>query len=149
MAYRPAVFLTWKELFDVLPQHEEIWAFLRTCNRQHTTVLLCRMATFLYFDRLRQNSQQTIQTQKYLIGNFLDKEVLKRARARIQGSVEYRVAFHLQQVLTLLKWTLLYSSPAGGIDPGETQDTRYALGRCLLKANDLFLTKKMQLEIEA
>jgi hypothetical protein len=149
MPYRPAVFLTWKELFDELPTHEEIWTFLRTCNRQNTAVLLARMATHLYIDRFRRDSAQTIQTQRYLIANFLDKEVLRRAEARIQGSVEYRLAFHLQQVLTLLKWTIVHSMAAGGIDPETGQESRWSLGRCLLKTNDLFLSKKMQSEIDA
>jgi len=149
MPYRPAVFLTWKELFDELPNHEEIWEFLRTCNRQSTAVLLARMATHLYIDRFRRDSAQTIQIQRYLIVNFLDKEVLRRAEERIRGSVEYRLAFHLQQVLTLLKWTIVHSMPAGGIDPGAEQESRLSLGRCLLKTNDLFLSKTMQSEIDA
>jgi hypothetical protein len=149
MPYRPAVFITWKELFDELPVHEEIWSFLRTCNRQDTAVLLARMATHLYIDRFRRDSTQTIQTHKYLIANFLDKEVLRRAQERVEGSGHFRIAFHLQQVLTLLKWTVIHAIPDGGIDPGAVQETRYSLGRCLLKTNDLFLSQKMQSEIDA
>lgn len=149
MPYRPAVFVTWKELFDELPSHEEIWSFLRTCNRQNTVVLLARMATHLYIDRFRRDSKQTIKTQNYLIVNFLDQEVLRRMKERIQGSVEYRLAFHLQQVLTVLKWTIIHSTAVGGIDPGARQESRCSLGRCLLKTNDLFLSKKMRSEIAA
>lgn len=139
-----AVFLTWKELFDQSPSEQEVVGVLRTMNRESTVVLLSRMGIHLFLDQSRQDASETIYLQGFLISNFFDLEILGRWKTRMPGAkIDYRRAFHPQQILTILKWTLLHALPVGGLEPDRDKDARFALGRCLLKTNDLLMTKQM------
>jgi hypothetical protein len=145
---RFAVFLTWEELFGRAPTELEVHEVLRTFNRQNTVLLLARLAFLLFLDRFLCESAQTIQLQGFLIVNFFDDEILNQAKLKFPSEhLDYRRAFHLQQVLTILKWTVLYAAPNGGIEPDPDSAARFALGRCLLKTSDLLLSVSMKADI--
>lgn len=83
--------------------------------------------------------------QGFLIANFWDDTVLDQAKRKLPSArLDFRRAFHLQQILTLLKWTLLYGAPVGGLEPDVDRSARYELGKCLLKTSDLLMSTKMQ-----
>src|SRR5713226_1772203 len=148
MAKQWAVFLTWKELFDQSPTEEDVLEVIRTLNRQSTVVLLSRLGTHLFVDQFRQNTSETIYLQGFLISNFWDEEVLNRAKETIpKARLDFRRAFHPQQILTLLKSVILHALPIGGMEPDKDKTARCALGRCLLKTNDLLMSEQMATRI--
>jgi hypothetical protein len=148
MARQWAVFLTWKELFDRFPSEGEVSEVICTFNRESTVVLLSRLGIHLFLDQFRRNTAETVYLQGFLISNFLDDEVFNRAKERMpQARLDFRRAFHSQQVLTLLKSTILHALPVGGLEPDKDKDARFALGRCLLKTNDLLMSQQMTREI--
>jgi hypothetical protein len=148
MAKQWAVFLTWKELFDQSPTEEEVSEVIHEFNRESTVVLLSRMGIHLFLDRFRANKSETIYLQGFLISNFLDSEVLKRWKERMPtAQIDFRRAFHPQQILTALKLAVLHALPIGGLEPDEDNNARFALGRCLLKTNDLLLSEQMATQI--
>lgn len=145
MDERLAVYLTWQELFQELPQKEEVCRVLRGLNRQSTILLLARIAMHLYLDRLRGNTKETIQLQSFLISNFWNDDVLNRAKEKFGTErLDFRRAFHLQQVLTLLKWAILNARTTGGTEPDSDKEARYELGSCMLKTSDLLLSTGMR-----
>jgi len=148
MAKQWAVFLTWKELFDQSPTEEEVSQVISKLNRESTVVLLSRLGTHLFLDQFRQDTQGTLYLQSFLVSNFWDPEVLSRAKEKIpKARLDFRRAFHTQQVLTLLKSTILHALPVGGMEPDKDQNARFALGRCLLKTNDLLMSEQMAARI--
>jgi hypothetical protein len=149
MAKQWAVFLTWKELFDQSPTEEEVSAVIRKFNRESVVVLLSRMGIHLFLDKFRANAAETIFLQGFLISNFLDREVLNRWKERMPtAQIDFRRAFHSQQILTALKLAALQAIPIGGLEPDKDENARFALGRCLLKTNDLLLSERMTTEID-
>jgi hypothetical protein len=143
-----AVFVTWKELFDYAPTEQEVLEVLRGFNRESTIVLLSRMGIHLFLDQFRQILTETIDLQAFLMSNFLDEDVLGRWRKRLPNEpLHFRRGFHSQQILTVLKWIILYALPIGGGEPDRDKEARYALGRCLLKTNDLLMSEKMAADI--
>jgi hypothetical protein len=145
MQNRFAVFITWDELYGSLPTKEEVCDVLKQFNRQSTILLLARIGIHLFLERFRRKDQETIELQSFLIRNFWNDEVLDQAKKKLGSErLDFRRGFHLQQVLTLLKWAVLYASPTGGIEPDKDIDARYALGTCLLKASDLLLSTPMR-----
>ncbi len=143
-----AVFLTWKELFDQAPTEKEVSEAAHKFNRETTIVLLSRMGIHLFLDRVRENAPETIFLQGFLISNFLDREVLDRWKERMPtAQINVRRAFHPQQILTALKLATLHALPIGGLDPDEDKNARFALGRCLLKTNDLLMSEQMATQI--
>src|SRR2546425_11463430 len=106
MKNRAAVYLTWEDLFGKVPAETEIYEVIEKCNRQSTVVLLARLAIHMFLDQFRRNAAETIDLQSFLIANFWDDEVLGRAREKFGSArLDFRRGFHLQQILTLLKWT--------------------------------------------
>ncbi len=143
-----AVFLTWKELFDESPGEEEVSSVIRTFNRESSVVLLSRMGIHLFLDQFRSDRSETIFLQGFLISNFLDDEVLNRWKQRMPDSpIDFRRAFHPQQILTTLKLTVIHALPTGGLELDKDKTARLALGRCLLKMNDLLMSKQMEKQI--
>ncbi len=148
MARQWAVFLTWKELFDQSPTEEEVSEVIRKFNRESTVVLLSRMGIHLFLDKFRADASETIFLQGFLISNFLDREVFNRWKERMPtAKIDFRRAFHPQQILTALKLTVLHAIPIGGLEPDKDANARFALGRCLLKTNDLLLSEQMATQI--
>jgi hypothetical protein len=143
-----AVFLTWKELFGQSPTEEEVSEVIRKFNRESAVVLLSRMGIHLFLDRSRDNSSETIFLQGFLISNFLDHEVLSRWKERMPtAQIDFRRAFHPQQILTTLKLAVLHALPIGGLEPDKDKNARLAMGRCLLKTNDLLMSDRMATQI--
>ncbi len=148
MAKQWAVFLTWKELFDHSPTEEEVAEVIRKFNRESTVVLLSRMGIHLFLDRFRADASETIFLQGFLISNFLDREVLNRLKERLPtAKIDFRRAFHQQQILTALKLAVRHTTPIGGLEPDKDANARFALGRCLLKTNDLLPSEQMATQI--
>lgn len=148
MLQQTAVYLTWEELCDTVPTETEVRDVLRTFNRQSTVVLLARLAIHLFLDQSRRNTSETIYLQIFLISNFMDDRILDRAKQRMPTArVDFRRVFHLQQILTVLKWTILDALPSGGIEPDKDKDARFTMGRCLLKTSDLLLSTRMKQQI--
>jgi hypothetical protein len=145
---RFAVFLTWKDLFDQIPTEDEVLAVIRTFNRQSTIVLLSRIGVHLFVDQFRQNASETISLQGFLISNFLDLDILNRWKNKMPNAhFDFHRAFHPQQILTMIKLAVLYALPVGGLEPDKNSDARFALGRCLLKTNDLLMSQQMATDI--
>lgn len=143
-----AVFVTWKELFDQSPTEDEVLAPIREFNRQSTVVLLSRIGIHLFLDRQRGNRADTLYLQGFLAANFWDDDVLDRAKQRMpRAQLDARPGFHPQQVLSLVKSVILHALPTGGREPDRDKEARFALGRCLLKTNDLLLSNQMAAEI--
>src|SRR5579862_5855745 len=143
-----AVFVTWKELFDEAPTLEQVMEVVRTLNRESTLVLLCRLAIHLFLDQFRQKKNETLYLQGYLVSNFLDDAVLTRLKERMPNAeLDFRRSFHSQQILTLLKLTAVHSLSNGGLEPDRDSAARFALGRCLIKTNDLLMSNQMASEI--
>src|SRR5260370_15603298 len=148
MAKQWAVFLTWKELFDQSPTEEEVSEVLRNFNRESTVVLLSRIGIHLFLDKFRADASETIFLQGFLISNFLDLEFFSRWKERMPTArIDFRRAFHPQQILTALKSAVLHTLPIGGLEPDKDKNARFALGRCLLKTNDLLLSEQMATQI--
>src|ERR1700688_1339687 len=145
MLQQTAVYVTWEELFKETPKHEEIFAVIRELNRQSTVVLLARLAAHLFLDEFRGVPSETIDLQRFLVSNFLDDHILGQAKKVMATErLDYRRPFHTQQILTFLKWAVLYALAVGGSQPDSDADARFALGRALLKTNDLLLTQHMK-----
>jgi hypothetical protein len=83
MLQQTAVYLTWEELFDTLPTETEVRDVIRTFNRQSTVVLLARLAIQLFLDQCRRDTAETIYLQSFLISDFMDDELLDRAKQRM------------------------------------------------------------------
>jgi hypothetical protein len=148
MLQQTAVYITWEELFKEIPTHEEIFAVIREFNRQSTVVLLARLAGHLFLDEFRRIPSETIDLQSFLVSNFLDDHILDQAKKVMPNErLDYRRPFHTQQILNFLKWAILYALAVGGSQPDSDADARFALGRALLKTNDLLLTQRMKDEI--
>src|SRR6266404_2220367 len=130
------------------PQKQRSATSFKTLNRQSTVVLLARLAIHIFLDQSRRDTSETIYLQSFLISNFMDDEVLDRAKQRMPNArVDFRRAFHLQQILTRLKWTIQIALPSGGIEPDKDRDARFRLGRCLLKTSDLLFPTSMKEQI--
>lgn len=137
--------MTWEDLFGILPTKDEVVRQLRTLNRLHTVILLCRINTHLFLDSSRTNPRETVELQRFLGGSFLDEEVVQKANRKFGGDrLDFRRAFHFQQILTTLKWALLEGSATQGIRPDADDIARQQLGRCLIKVNDLLLSPQMR-----
>lgn len=135
-------------MVDKVPTETEVRDVIQRLNRQSTVVLLARLATHLFLDQFHGNASETIYLQGFLISTFMDDEVLDRAKQRMPNAqLDFRRAFHLQQILTVLKWTILNALPSGGIEPDKDKDARFALGRCLLKTSDLLFPMRMKEQI--
>jgi hypothetical protein len=148
MLQQTAVYITWEELFKDIPTYEEVVAVIREFNRQSSVVLLARLATHLFVDDFRGIPSETVDLQTFLISNFFDDHVLNRARQVMPTErLDFRRPFHSQQILTFLRWTVLHALPVGGTQPDSDANARFALGRALLKTNDLLLTQRMKDEI--
>lgn len=144
---RTVVYITWKELFDERPSQSSLIEFVRTLNRENTLALLARIMSLLFLDRALARSDETIKLQSFLISNFFDAEVFDRAKERLGVErLDFRVAFHPQQVLLLMKWVLLNALPSGGTQ-SDTDEWRHALGRALLKTSDMLMTSQMAAKI--
>jgi hypothetical protein len=144
-----AVYLTWEELFGNIPTEEEVRQVLLTLNRQSTLVLLARLGIHLFLDQFRRNASETTYLQSFLISNFWDDEVLNRAKEKMGAArIDFRRAFHSQQILTLLKWATLHARANGGFEPDTDKDARFLLGRCLLKTSDLLFSRSMRSDID-
>lgn len=140
-----AVFLTWEELYGTIPHEAEVRDVISTFNCQSTAVLLARLGIHLFLDTFHRNTQEAVEMQGFLIANFWDDTVLDQAKRKMPSArLDFRRAFHLQQILTLLKWVLLYGAPVGGLEPDVDTSARYELGKCLLKTSDLLMSTKMQ-----
>lgn len=145
MENRAAVYLTWEELFGQVPSETEVHRVIQKFNRQSTVVLLARLGIHMFLDQFRRNTAETIYLQSFLVANFWDDDVLSQAKKKFGSArLDFRRAFHLQQILTLLKWTVLHALPSGGIEPDTDRDARFALGRCLLMTSDLLLSTSMR-----
>src|ERR1700722_6782745 len=139
------VYLTWKDLFGVIPKENEVLEVIQRFNRQSTAVLLSRLGIQLFLDQARRNTEETIYLQSFLVANFWDDDVLNRAKEKFPTDrLSFRRAFHLQQILTLLKWTVIHGRSVGGIEPDKDQKARFELGRCMLKTSDLLLSVSMR-----
>lgn len=144
LAKKWAVFVTWEELYGKSPTEDEVWSVLRTFNRESTVTLLARIGTHLAIDQFREKTDETIYLQRFLVSNFLDQEVQDRCKEKMPNErIDFRRPFHSQQVLTAIKWAILQALPDGGLEPDKDADARFALGRCLLKTNDLLMTRQM------
>jgi hypothetical protein len=140
-----AVFITWEELYGEIPTEAEVRTVLQQLNRQSTVLLLARIGIHLFLERIRANNKETAELQSFLIANFWNEDVLAQAKKILGGQrLDFRRGFHLQQVLTLLKWAMVDSQAIGGVEPDKTQDARYQLGSCLLKTSDLLLSSSMR-----
>lgn len=143
-----AVYITWEELFDVTPKEKEVLDVILQFNRQSAAILLARLEAHLFLDLFIRDQSETVKLQGFLISNFWDDEILDRAKERMgTARLDYRIAFHSQQILTMMKWVILHSLPAGGAEPDTDKDARFALGRALLKTNSLLVSAKMKAEI--
>jgi len=148
MLPRTAVYITWEELFDVRPKEEEILETVRQFNRQSAAILLARLEARLFLDLAIRNESETIRLQSFLVANFWDDELLTRAKERMGTSrLDYRIAFHSQQILTLMRSVVLHSLPTGGTEPDIDKDARFALGRALLKTSSLLMSGEMKAKI--
>ena len=115
---RTVVYITWKELFDESPTESEVLDVVRTLNRQNTVAFLARVMALLFLDGALKDRSETIELQRFLIVNFFDDEVLDRAKKRMgTEQLDFRVAFHPQQVLMMMKWVIVHSLPSGGTEP--------------------------------
>ncbi len=145
MENRAAVYLTWEELFGQVPTENEVFEVIQNFNRQSTVVLLARLGIHMFLDQFRRNTAETVNLQSFLIANFWDDDVLSQAKKKFASArLDFRRAFHLQQILTLLKWTVLHALATGGVEPDTDRDARFALGRSLLKTSDLLLSTSMR-----
>lgn len=144
-----AVFVTWNELYGESPTEDDVLSVLRTLNRESTVVLLGRIGTHLFIDQFRDKTAETIRLQRFLALNFLDDEVRDRWKGKMPDErIDFRRPFHSQQVLTVVKWVILYALVDGGLEPDKDEGARFALGRCLLKTNDLLMTPQMAANIQ-
>lgn len=138
-------YVTWEELYGQSPSEQEIVQGLRALDRLHTVLLLARISIHLALDRFHNDPRDTAALQGFLIRNFVDDGLLQKLKERYgQERLDFRYAFHRQQVLTLAKWAVLEGAKDGGVRPDEDEGARYRLGRCLLMTSDLLLSPEMR-----
>lgn len=149
MALELAVYVTWEELYSKRPTKEEILEELRHLDRLHSVILLSRINAHLFLDGNRRSSEETNALQRFLIGAFFDDNTLSHAKEKLGNAhPDFRRAFHIPQVLALLKDTVTGAAETGGIRPDVDKEARYSLGRCLIKTSDLLMTPEMSRLIE-
>jgi hypothetical protein len=138
-------YLTWEDLFGVVPTQAEVLDEIQKMDGLNTALLLSRLSILQFVDRSRNISSETLDLQGCLAVKFLDDELLRGAQAKFgRERMDRWRAFHAQQILTLLKWAVLYGAEQNGSHPDFEQKTLYTLGRCLIKTSDLLLSPEMR-----
>jgi hypothetical protein len=144
---RTVVYITWKELFDEKPTESSVLEFVRTLSKESTVAFLARIMGLLFLDRALAKSEETIKLQSLLINNLFDDEIFDRAKRRLGAErLDFRIAFHPQQILLMMKWVLLHGLSSGGMQP-DTDEWRHSIGRALLKTSDFLITNHMAIQI--
>ncbi len=145
MSFKFLLYFGWRDLWGKSPTEEEVVGELRKLDRLHSVLLLSRISIHLFLENFRNKEKEAIALQGFLVANFLDDEVLAKAKERFgRDRLDLRRSFHSQQVLTLLKWAIIQGAQTGGVRPDTDRNARYVLGGCLLKTSDLLFTQEMR-----
>lgn len=132
---------TWKEIFSERPSYDELLNEIRQFDKTHTAWFISRLNMLLALGRF--HSQAIIPIQKLMLGLLIDEELLDKLKKTFGTErIDERQPFHSLQFLLLLKLVLLEAGKTGARRPDSDRNAGYALGRCLLMANDLLSSDK-------
>jgi hypothetical protein len=123
-------------MFGERPSYEHLLEEIRQFDKTQTAWFLARLDMLLALGRA--HSEDVIPIQKRMLGLLVDDELLaKMQKTFATERMDERQCFHSLQFLLLLKLVLLEGEKTGKRRPDSDQAAGFALGRCLLMANDL------------
>lgn len=123
---------TWKEMFGTRPSYDDLLQEIRQFDKTHTAWFISRLNMLLALGRF--HSQEMTPIQNLMLGLLVDKELLSKLKETFGSE---RQPFHSLQFLLLLKLVLIEAGKTGNMRPDSDREASYALGRCLIMANDL------------
>lgn len=127
---------TWKEVFGERPSYDQLLNEVRQFDKTHTAWFLSRLNMLLALGRF--HSENVIPIQRVMLELLTDEEMSERLKKTFGAErLDERQCFHSLQLLLLLKVVLLEGEKTGNRRPDSDREAGYALGRCLVMANDL------------
>ena len=131
------------ELFGERIPLGEIKKQLRGFKLSNIVGELARLNTLLVLSLHDDKKLQLVQRK--LVQNFLDKEILDTLERKFgPEKMEQRPVFFPQQILTLLRMSLLVCTEKASLIADGKAEAGYALGRCCLMITDHLLSKKQE-----
>lgn len=145
---KPAVYITYHDLFDRLPTKEELGSIIKGLNAFNTVLLTARLsATFRHasWSRNPQDAKALEKFQYWFAAAFLDIDTKQRIESRIgaQNPV-LRPVFHPLQFLNVMRLALASADGDENARPDTSELHRNQLGIACLMVSDLFLNEKEQ-----
>jgi hypothetical protein len=145
-------YIPWSELMSAKISESELNEILATFNKLSVLNFLTNINNFLALFPPNQKRETFEKIQGMLTANLLDDVALKtynESFAHKGISLFDRPLFHRQQILTLMKKTLLYSDNLGGIKIEDTKEAKYILGKVALVMSDFLVDDTTQNLFEA
>ena len=137
------VYITYHELYDRLPNEEELHGLLKGLNAFHTVVLLCRLNTMLRHSVLSPNKQDSVSFQRWFATHFTDEETKRRIESRFGSqNPDRRPLCHPLQLLNMIRLSLVLSEGEVDAKPDVSETHRHKLGIACLMMNDLFVSPR-------
>lgn len=131
--------ISFSEITDRVPSEDEIDALVSEFEKEPTVLMLAMLNTFLSF--YEHEPSEFSYIQGFLFSNLLDDDLFERVKERFPHEQrDSRPLFHRQQLLTLIKKTLLLARNDRGYNPNDakTKEGKYELGRVALMTTNLF-----------
>jgi hypothetical protein len=131
------------ELFGERVSLNEIKKRLRAFKLSNVVGELVRLNTLLVLSL--HNDKKLRMAQRRLAQNFLDKDIWVALKSKCGPEMmEQRPVFFPQQILTLLRMSLLVCTENASLIAEGKTDAGYALGCCCLMITDHLISKKQE-----
>jgi hypothetical protein len=136
-------YISYFELFGERVPLRKIKKQLRDFKLSSAAYQLAQMNTLLVLSL--HSNEQLQKVQGLLLANFLDDEIFNALKTKFGPTkMDERPVFMPQQILTVLRMSLLISTEDGSLLADGKTNGSYSLGRCCMTLSDHLLSKKQE-----
>jgi hypothetical protein len=146
---RPAEYITYRELFDRVPETTEVSDIFAGLNGFSTVLLASRLNIMFRQSVSSEKDGDFREFQQWFAAAFLDSETRQRLAARFASqNPERRPVCHPQQLMNVIRLALFSGEGKEDARPDISQTHRHQLGTACLMISDMLVTEAEGIEIQ-